>query len=71
MKFKVKIQVGVVIPGIGPTKKNKEFEIEAESLADAFNQVDAKYREANLQHPNEYASWSVSIALAAPAAQVA
>lgn len=75
MKFKVKVQVGVNFPGMGLTKKNKEFEIEADSIESAMSAAAAKYREIYKQEPSEFASWQVSLSLhtseepAAPAAE--
>ena len=72
MKLKAKVQVGVDMPGMGLTKKNKEFEVEAGSVEEAMQAVASKYRELKLQEPTEYASWSISVSLApatAPAAE--
>lgn len=63
MKFKVKVQVGVNFPGMGLTKKNKEFEIEADSIESAMSAAAAKYREIYKQEPSEFASWQVSLSL--------
>lgn len=69
MKLKVKVQVGVNIPGVGVTKKNKEFEVEGDSLETTLQAVAVKYRELKLQEPHEYAAWQISVALPAPAAE--
>ncbi len=63
MKFKVKVQVGVNFPGMGLTKKNKEFEIEADSIESAMSAAAVKYREIYKQEPSEFASWQVSLSL--------
>lgn len=63
MKFKVRVTVGVNFPGAGLTKKNKEFDIEAPSAAEALSQAGAKAREAFPGAPTDYASWQVSLAL--------
>lgn len=63
MKFKVRVTVGVNFPGAGLTKKNKEFDIEANSVSEALSQAGTKAREAFPGNAAEYASWQVSVAL--------
>ncbi len=61
MKYKVKVQVGADIPGVGLTRKNKEFAVEADTLAEALTKVEAEYSKLGLQAPESYAAWQVAV----------
>lgn len=64
MKFKVKVVVGVDFPGLGISKKNKEFTVEAATLEDVMAAAVTEYRKVFQQEPGDFASWQLSISLA-------